>query len=273
MGAYRSGVPTVVTRSLLTPEEAAQVLQPRDDVVLEEVRTPGTFGLIEGPFTAWERVVVTHETDAGVEVEQTVRFRSAMPGLRRMFAPAIRKEAGRLPVGDHPWPWWAPPERQNARVAQLIALLCGLALVAGYGAGVTTQTMTFAVDDFGMSDAAQGNALAAVRIGVLASLGLLVIADRRGRRNLVVFVSYAACLTTAAGAVVPNLYLLAGTQTLTRGLVTTASVLLVVVAAEEVGARSRAFAVSVLAMSGGAGAMLAVVLLPIADIAAWSWRL
>ena len=44
-------------------------------------------------------------------------------------------------------------------------------------------------------------------------------------------------------------------------------------AAEEVGPRSRAYAVSVLLMCGGAGGFLAIVLLPVADIAPWSWRL
>jgi len=266
-------VEEVVTQEVVDAAAADRLLAPKDDVVLEREAEPGRFDLAEGPFHEYSReVVAVEQTPGEFEVTQTVRYRLAMPFFGAMFRRPIRRRLSSLDVGEA-WPWWSPPERQTARVSEMLGLLCGLAFVVGYATSVTTQTMTFAVDEFGVSDAAQGNALASVRIGVLMSLVLLAIADRRGRRAVLLGTVAAACVAAALGSIAPNIYLLAGSQTLTRGLATTASILLGVVAAEEVGPRSRAYAVSMLVMTGGAGAILAVMLLPIAGIDDWTWRL
>lgn len=262
-----------VTEQVVDSATRERLLIPRDDLVLEHETAPGRFSLAEGPFHEYTRTVdVGAESAEGIGITQTIEYRTAMPFFGAMFKRPIRRQLADI-SGDREWPWWSPPERQTARVSQMLGLLCGLAFVVGYAVSVTTQTMTFAIDEFGVSDAAQGNALASVRIGVLMSLGLLAIADRRGRRAVLLGTVTAACVAAAVGAIVPNIYLLAGTQTITRGLATTASILLGVVAAEEVGPRSRAYAVSVLVMTGGAGAFLSIMLLPIAGIAEWSWRL
>ncbi len=264
----------MTARAVIDASELAPILATRDDLILEREIGPGHFEIVDGPFHEYERTVVASEADDGrVTVEQMIRYRTALPFFGRIFRRAIRNELRRLPDGVQRWPWWWPPERQSARISQMVALLCGLAFVVGYATSVTTQTMTFAVDDFGVSDAAQGNALAAIRIGVLMSLGLLAVADRRGRRVVLLGTVTAACIAAAVGSLAPSIYWLTGTQTITRGLATTASILLGVVAAEEVGPRSRAYAVSVLVMTGGAGALVAAMLLPLADIALWSWRL
>ncbi len=264
----------VVTEKIVDDETRARLLQPRDDVVLETETAPGCFALVEGPFHEYERTV---EFDAPGQnasaVVQTIRYRTAMPFFGSMFRRPIRRQLGEISAGEPSWPWWNPPERQTSRVSHMLGLLCALAFVVGYSTAVTTQTMTFAIDEFGVSDAAQGNALASVRIGVLMSLVLMAVADRRGRRGILIGTVTAACVTASLGALAPNIYLLAGSQTLTRGLATTAAILLGIVAAEEVGSRSRAYAVSMLVMSGGAGAFFAIMLLPVAGIAEWTWRL
>jgi len=266
-------VEEVVTSEVVDEATRDHLLSPRDDVVLEREAEPGRFEFVEGPFHEYSRTVDVIEREQGdYDLTQTVRYHTAMPFFGVMFRRPIRRQLSSLDAGDA-WPWWSPPERQTARVSHMLGLLCGLAFVVGYATSVTTQTMTFAVDEFGISDAAQGNALASVRIGVLMSLILLAIADRRGRRAVLLGTVSAACVAAAFGAIAPNIYLLAGSQTITRGLATTASILLGVVAAEEVGPRSRAYAVSMLVMTGGAGAFLAIMLLPIAGIDDWTWRL
>ncbi|MEQ8841923.1 MAG: MFS transporter [Acidimicrobiales bacterium] len=263
----------VVTTRVVDAPTRDRLLAARDDMVLEREIAPGRFELIEGPFHEYSRTVeLGEETATGTAVTQTLEYTAAMAGFGAMFARPIRRQMADF-SGKRPWPWWSPPERQTARVSEMVALLCALAFVIGYSISVTTQTMTFAVDEFGVSDAAQGNALASIRVGVLMSLGLLMIADRRGRRGVLIGTVTASCVAAAAGAIVPNIELLAGSQTITRGLATTASILLGVVAAEEVGPRSRAYAVSVLVMMGGAGAFLSIMLLPIAGIDDWTWRL
>ena len=259
---------------MVEPDAVAVVLEPRDGVVLERAVGDGRFELVEGPFHHYEREVELSEVEGGVEVVQTVRWRTAMPATGWALRGPVKKELARLPDGaPTKWPWWSPPERQPRHDSQLLGMLCGLALMLGYATSATTQTITFATDEFGVSDAAQGNALAAIRVGVLASLGLLALADRQGRRRLLLAVTVVACLTTAVGSLSPNIWFLGASQTITRGATTTGAILLGVVAAEEVGARTRAYAISLLAMSGGLGSLVAVMMLPLADIAEWSWRL
>ncbi|MEM7139643.1 MAG: MFS transporter [Actinomycetota bacterium] len=263
----------VVVEGVVDDSGRDRLLAPRDNLVHERRSDDGTFELIEGPFHDYRRTVELSSVDGGWHARQTVTYRSAMPFFGAMFRRPIARQIGALDTDGDAFPWWSPPERQSARVAHVLGLLCALAFVVGYSTAVTTQTITFAVDEYGVSDAAQGNALASVRIGVLMSLVLLAIADRRGRRGVLIGTVAAACVTAALGAFAPNIYLLAGSQTLTRGLATTASILLGVVAAEEVGSRSRAYGISLLVMSGGAGAVFAILLLPVAGIAEWSWRL
>jgi MFS family permease len=267
-------VAELATETVVAADEVEPFLAPRDDTLLERQVGEGHFELEEGPFDSYERVVSTEAlADGTVRVTQQIHYRTAMPIFRGVLRRLIRKDLARLPTESEEWPWWSPPERFTARSARVLSVLCGLAVITGYGGAVTTQTMTFAAEDFGVSDAAQGNALAAIRVGVVASLVLLAIADRRGRRMILLGSVAVVGLATMSGAVAPDVFAFTGSQMITRGASSTASVLLGVVAAEEVGARSRAYAVSLLATSGGLGFMLSVVLLPLADIASWSWRL
>jgi MFS family permease len=262
------------TETVVTAADLALFLTPRDDTLLERQVGDGHFVLEEGPLDEYERVVTVEQlADGDLRVRQHIRYRLAVPVFRRTLRVLIRRDLARHHTGRDAWPWWSPPERFTARSARVLSLLCGLALVVGYGGAVTAQTMTFATDDFGVSDAAQSNALAAIRVGVVASIVLLALADRRGRRVILLASVAVAGVATMSGAFAPDIYTFTGSQMITRGATTTAAVLLGVVAAEEVGARSRAYAVSLLTVSGGLGLMLAVVLLPIADISSWTWRL
>ena len=264
----------VTTRAVVDEDDVAAILTPRDDLVSERDAGDGRFELLDGPFHSYERRVVAHAAGPGrVAVEQTVRYEPAMGLFGAIVRRPLASEMRRLPDGAPHWPRWLPPERVGARTSHMLALLCGLAFMVGYSTAATAQTITFAVDDFGVSDAAQGTALGVVRIGVVMSLVLLAIADRSGRRRVLLGVVVTACLATAVGAVAPTFVTFTASQTVTRGAATTAAILLGVVAAEEVGTRSRAYAVGLLVVSGGTGAFLAVLLLPLADIATWSWRL
>ena len=79
-------------------------------------------------------------------------------------------------------------------------------------------------------------------------------------------------MAAAAGALSPNLLVLGTTQTFSRAFATTLSLLIAVVAAEEMPAGARAFGASVLSMTAALGAGGAVALLPLADLAPWAWR-
>jgi MFS family permease len=103
-------------------------------------------------------------------------------------------------------------------------------------------------------------------------LPLAALADRAGRRTVVLAVGFAAPLVAAAGALAPTFPILVATQTIGRPLGLALDFLVAVIAAEEMPRNSRAYAVSVLAMASGLGAGIAVGSLPLADLGSGGWR-
>jgi MFS family permease len=251
-----------------TPE-AERSWAARDDVVIEEADGPGRFRASRSPFTTYERTVAT---DAGGDVTEVIDYRLAPLVWRLPFAPLYR-HALRHPPRRRALPFWAPPETTDAITATAIGALCTLAVVFGYLGTLLTQTITFAADEFGASKTDQGATLAAVRIGVLGAIALTTMADRRGRRRVLLGSAAVASVVSAMGAFAPDLVTVGLSQTVVRGLTTAGAVLLVVIAAEEMPAGARAYAVSLLSMAGALGVGMCLWVLPLADIDERGWRL
>jgi MFS family permease len=291
-------VKTQVTVNTFVTDEAglAAVVAPRADLVLEaplpvdhtsaeppEGHGPTTarFACEEGPFAAYERQV-SHQPapEGGLLVTERISWSLGIPLWGPLFQPLVardlrRSEPPRLPDPDRPSrpPWWAPPDRLDLRATGVLSRLCVLSMLAGYLGTTITQTMTFAADEFDASKAAQGSALGAVRAGVLLSLVLMAAADRRGRKRLLTVCAVGGAVASAAGALSSSLWALGATQTFARAFSTALALLIGVVAAEEMPSGGRAFAASVLAMTGALGAGGAVILLPLAGLAPWAWRI
>ncbi len=136
-----------------------------------------------------------------------------------------------------------------------------------------TQTVSFAADDFGVDNTGVGIAGAFVRVGIVIALPAAVIADRIGRRRVIVWVAWLGPLLSVLGAIAPTFGVLVLTQTLARPMGIALAFLVGVVAAEEMPRNSRAYAVSILAMAAGFGAGVAVIALALADIGPSGWRL
>jgi putative MFS transporter len=261
------GVRTVEIEHPRDPETVARLQQPRDDSLLLEVADDdGGFACAEGPFWAYRRTIEVGDDD----VTERIEYETAIPGWGAVFAIPVRQAL------THPRDaaaWWQPPDRLHADTTVALSCLAALTLVAGYTGTLIAQTITFAADEFGASDRAQGVVLAATRIGVLVALLVAALADRRGRRRLIRFSAIAVCATTATGVLVPNLAWLGVSQTVARGLSTALALLIGILAAELVPRNARAWTVSVLALTGALGSGMAVWLLPLADLGASSWRL
>jgi MFS family permease len=170
-------------------------------------------------------------------------------------------------------PWWAPPQRLDARAVQVLKLLGGLSLVVGYHGTLLSQTMTFAADEFGVGTRTEGTVLAVARLGGVLAVVLTTLADRRGRRRMLLAALLVCIGSTVLGAVTPNLAGLTVTQVVNRGGWAASFVLLGVIVAEEMPSGARAYAISLLGASTAIGAGAALVVLPLADLAEWGWRL
>ena len=267
----RKEAPITRTSHDLVVDDAAlaELRTPRDDLVGERTDGDDRFVLDHGPFDRYERTLaVSSEPDGRHRVTESFDYRMAMPVWSVLFAVPMR-----LGLRHRRTPWWAPPDRLDARAARVMALLACIQIVDGYLGTVISQTITFAADEFDRGDTAQGVTLAVIRLGVLVALGVMVLADRKGRRRLLLATATAAVLCTALGALSPGLWFLGGSQLFARGLTTGMGILIGVYAAEELPRGARAYGLSVLALSAALGAGMAVWVLPVADLHEAGWRI
>jgi MFS family permease len=254
----------------------ATLERPRDDLVLETEVEPGRFAQVAGPFVHYERTVST--VPGATAISEITTYRLRVPWFAWAFAIPVRwalARRGRPPAtpDDAPkTPWWSPPDRLEQRPISVLGLLGAASMVAAFINTLFTQTVNFAADDFGVGDTGVGVAGAMVRVGIVLMLPVAVLADRVGRRRVIVAVAFAAPLVSAAGALAPSFPVLVTTQTVGRPLGLALSFLIAVVAAEEMPRSSRAYAVAILTMASGLGAGLAVASLPLADVSEAGWR-
>ena len=125
--------------------------------------------------------------------------------------------------------------------------------------------MTFVGSDLGFGVQTQSRALAIIRIGAVLTFLGTALADRRGRRPLILWSIVIAALFAAIGGLGEDVAWVTGSQVVCRGLVAVGVLLLPVLAAEEVPAGSRAFVTGLIAMSGGLGVGMVLWVLPFAD--------
>jgi MFS family permease len=252
--------------------EAQQALVARNDLVEEVISCSdgGTtsFTQREGPFTTYQRTVVA--TPAAVE--ETIRYRIVIPWFGWLFALPLRNTLRHRPR-DEAMPWWSPPDRLSPRNVAILGLLAAASMAAAFANTLFTQTASFAADGFGIDERAQGVGGVIVRLGVVIAIPFAMLADRRGRRQMIIVTAWVAPLWCALGAIAPNFWVLVGTQTIGRPVGLALALLIGVVAAEEMPRSSRAYALSVLALAGGLGAGVAVASLRLADVGRDGWRL
>lgn len=246
---------------------------PRDDWMLrEQLNVDGSFGCETGPFASWTRTVAQQNQ----ELLETIEYRVAAPlwgrAIDRVLAFYLRR-----PARDTA-PFWAPPDRFDARSARILALLTMATLAAAYLGTLLSQTISFVADEFlaGQADDArrslQGSVLSLTRIGALLALVIVWLADRLGRRRLLLASGVGSCLFAALTAIAPSIWWYAASQTLSRGLATGFGLLIAIVAAEESPAGARAWVTSVLALTAGLGAGMVLWLVPLADAGIRTWR-
>src|SRR6056297_3404267 len=253
--AVQAGGRTLIRRWPDTHDQLRRLSEPRDDLVLEapasedpaDPSSPLHFVQDDGPFTAYERTVERREAtdDQPAALEETTRYALRIPWFGWVFRVPVRR---------------------------VIGLLAAASMSAAFVNTLFTQTVNFAADDFGVGDTGIGVAGAVVRAGILVALPAALIADRIGRRRVIVAVAWLGPLLSLLGALAPSFPVLVLSQTVARPMGIALAFLIGVVAAEEMPRNSRAYAVSVLAMASGFGAGIAVLSLRLADIGESGWR-
>ena len=157
----------------------------------------------------------------------------------------------------------------ESRVLSLLALA---SMPFAYVNTLFTQTVSFAADEFGRSDADIGFAAAIVRWGVLVVPPIALFADRIGRRKILVAAAWAAPVLAAGGALAPTYEWLVASQVVARPLALVINVMILVMLTEEMSRETRARSVGLVAIASSVGAGLAVAFLPLADVTTSGWR-
>jgi len=187
------------------------------------------------------------------------------------YAPAVtmngRTQRNRLPH------WALPAEPLNSHHRRILALMALASMSSAFVNTLFTQTVAYAADEFDVGRTGQGLGAAIVRWGIIISLPLVALADRHGRRRVIITVAWCAPVVSALGALSPSFEFLVATQAVGRPLGLTLDILIAVVAIEEMPRNARAYAAGFLAVLSGVGAGIAVASLPLADIGPSSWRL
>jgi len=195
-----------------------------------------------------------------------------IPWFGWLFALPVRNTLRHRPA-DQSVPWWSPPDRLEPRHAAILGLLAAASMSAAFTNTLFTQTASFAADGFSIDERAQAVGGVIVRLGVVIAIPFAMLADRRGRRQIIIVTAWVSPLWCALGAIAPNFWVLVATQTVARPVGLALALLIGVVASEEMPRSSRAYALSVLALAGGLGAGVAVIALRLADIGQNGWRL
>jgi len=274
LAATEADVRSAATAVLPAREEADGSIV----VDVENAPTPGThvrLDLAPAP-TGGTLVAAAGRTDLTLPFFAWAILPLVRLSLRRNARHAL--EAVRVEVeGGEPPP---PPRAVSAlpdvafshEQAILLATAAAATAIAVYGGALFGQFADYIAKSFGTSNASLGNALAVTRVGVLLSLVATALADRRGRRLLVIASVVGVCVTNVVAAVAPDLWVFTGAQVLTRGFVNSTAVVAAITVVEEAPEGARAFSTAMLGLAGGFGFGAAVLLLKVGDLGSWGWR-
>ena len=237
-----------------------------------------------------ERVADARAAGNG-ETELTLRatYRIGMPYFAWFFYPLVRRSIrgglehmadviearalGRPEPATPKRPAWLPRDRTTRAQTGSIATICAALVVAGFGGSLFTQALPFLAKSFHASDADLGVALSITRVGTFVGLAGAALADRRGRRTILLASVVAVCVASALSAFAPNLVSFAALQVIVRGFVQLATVVGYIAITEESPEGSRAFLLAFAGMSFGAGFAIGAALVPLGDIAQGTWRI
>ena len=161
----------------------------------------------------------------------------------------------------------------SVRDRRALVLMVLIAFVAGYGAGQLSHTLPFARRDLGLTEGAMFLVFAITRAASLFGLAFAIIADRRGRRGPLLVAVALLPIGNLLTAFAPGPIWFTVSQSVTRIAVIAVAGLAIVILAEELTPSLRALGLGIYALFGAMGNGFGLILLPIAENSAGSWRI
>ena len=169
-----------------------------------------------------------------------------------------------------PWIGKTPP--LTRRQWRVLGLLGTAELFDHYDLGILTLALLQIQVGLGVAEDEIGTLASIVRLGAVPALLAGILADRFGRRRLLLFTVLAFTVTTFATAFVQTPGQFAAVQFLTRAFLYAETSLAVVVVAEELAARDRGWGLGMLGALGALGHGVAALVFAFVELLPFGWR-
>jgi MFS transporter, putative metabolite:H+ symporter len=174
------------------------------------------------------------------------------------------------------WSWiffWAPvPGGITSRQWVTLGALGATYLVNSYDLGILNLALPQIQASFALSEEDVGKLAAVVRLGVLPALAMSVLADRVGRRRLLLatIVGFTACTFLTSFTRTPAEF--AALQFLARTFVYAEEMLAIVVVTEELDAHARGWGIGLMIAFGALGHGLSALVFAGVEMLPYGWR-
>jgi MFS family permease len=234
-------------------------------------------------------LVLRNDDDAGTVVSAVGHGRIDIPFFRWAFRPLVavsqrrtaRYAIARLRASLEGAPVPVPPKpvmglpTANFTPEQATHLASAAAAVAvvSFASALVGQLGGPISHSFHASDTTWSNALAVTRGGALLAFVGIALADRGGRRRSILIGIVGSAVVCGVSAFSPNLAFFTTAQLIQRAFLITTATVATVAVVEEAPEGARAYATSMLALAGGFGFSISVIILPFADIGRQAWRI
>ncbi|MEX2393212.1 MAG: MFS transporter, partial [Actinomycetota bacterium] len=200
-------------------------------------------------------------------------IRSSMKAhLRRTAKVLDARVAGEPEPAEPKRPWWAPPGAMTADQIRMIATISLILAFVEYGQALLTQTVDYLATTYDASNAQLGVVTAVTRVGNLLVLAGGLLADRLGRRRLLLAAMTVVLVATSLSAIAPSLATFGFLQVLVNGGTNLAFLVGIVAAVEEAPEGARTYTIAIVGIAAGIGFAIGAVLLPLADLRPDAWR-
>jgi MFS family permease len=156
---------------------------------------------------------------------------------------------------------------------QLLALLGAAAFFDGYDTAVKSVALKQIRETFDLSSSGGSAMLAIITLGALPAMALTRLADRWGRRRMLMWTVLGYTSFSGFTALSPNWQAFAGLQVIANVCMVAETAIVWTYTAEELPAKARGFGFGLIGMNIALGTGLAPLLYgPLHDGLGWSWR-
>lgn len=165
-----------------------------------------------------------------------------------------------------------PPVPLPGHQIKVLLLVSFAFMIAGYDIQLLGLVLPYVSADFGVPLGDEGQIIMWARLGVLAAFPLAMLADRFGRRRMLLITIVGSAVTTLATAFAQSESQFIMLQGAVRTFGYAQDMISIVVIAEEIADQARGWALGLLAASAAFGSGLSAVVFTLIEVLPFGWR-